>query len=199
MPNIYGAQNFRFDPTSEAALFTLVGIDGSNASSITNPALVASIEYAHAQTHAGRYFSGGFYNASVANGASIDILIQTGAQSFHLRFDGSSSGDSTIRFYESATFSAAGTAVTMSNHNRTSAKTFVGTVTSGPTITATGTQLNGTDYVAGGTKNQSVGGSGGYANEFILSLNTNYLIRFTNDSGAAAKMNMSVYGYEPNL
>ena len=199
MPNIYGAVNFRYDPTTDAAIFTLIGSDGSNVVSSTNPLPVNSIDYVHAQTHAGRYFSGAYYNATVANGANHDVLIQTGVQSFHMRLECTASGDSTVRLYEGTTFSAAGTAVTMSNHNRTSAKSFVGTVTGGPTITTTGTQINGTEYAAGGTKNQSVGGSGGFTSEFILLPSTAYLVRLTNDSGATAKMNTSIYGYEPNL
>jgi len=199
MPNIYGAQNFRFDPTSEAAIMTLVGADGINPSSSTNPAYVNSIEYVHAQTHAGRFFSGGYYNASVANGSSVDVLIQTGVQAFHAKFDLVASGDATVRLYENATFSAAGTGLTMSNHNRSSAKVFVGTVTHTPTVTGTGTQLNGTGYIPAGTKNQTVGGDFGFSNEFILKASTVYLARLTNDSGVAAKMQVSVAGYEPNL
>ena len=158
-----------------------------------------AIDYAHQKTHEGRYFSGGFYNSSVANGANHDVLIQNGAQSFHMRFDCSAGGDSTIRFYEATTFSVAGSAVTMSNHNRSSAKTFVGTVTSTPTITTAGNQINGIEFIPGGIKNQVVGGSGGFANEFILLANTNYLIRVTNDSGSAIKINTVIYGYQPNL
>lgn len=199
MANIYGAQNFRFDPTTEAVIVTQVGIDGTNPVSATNPAYVESIEYVHAQTHAGRFFSGSAYNASVANGANLDMLIQVGVQPFHAQFEVTSSGDATVRIYEGATFSAAGTAVTMSNHNRTSAKTFVGTVTSGPTITATGTQVNGTGLIPAGTKNQATGGAFGFGNEFVLKTSTNYLVRVTNDSGAAAKINIGVMGYEPNL
>ena len=199
MVSIYGAQNFRFDPTSEAAIFTLVGADGINPSTASNPAYISNIDYVHAQTHAGRFFSGGIYNASVANGVSLDVLIQTGVQSFHAKFDLVTSGDATVRLYENATFSAAGSAVTMSNHNRSSSKVFVGTVTSTPTITATGTQLNGTGYIPAGMKNQTVGGDFGFSNEFVLKTSTVYLVRLTNDSGATAKMQISVAGYEPNL
>ena len=63
MANIYGAQNFRFDPTTEAVIMTQVGIDGANPVSTTNPAFVENIDYVHAQRHAGRFFSGGYYNA----------------------------------------------------------------------------------------------------------------------------------------
>ena len=157
------------------------------------------IDYTHQQTHEGRFFSGGYYNGAVVNGASIDVLIQTDTKSPHLHMECSSVGDASARIYEGTTFSDAGSAVTMSNHNRTSTKTFVGTVTSMPTVTLTGTQVNGTTLLPGGTKNQATGTSFGSANEFILAPNTNYLIRLTNDSGSTTKMSISLQGYQPSL
>ena len=199
MANIYGAQNFRFDPTTEAVIITQVGIDGTNPVSTTNPAFVESIDYVHAQTHAGRFFSGSVYNSAVSNGANVDMLVQTGVQSFHAQFECSSVGDATVRIYEGATFSGAGTGVTMSNHNRASVKTFVGTVTHTPTVTTTGTQINGTGLIPAGTKQQATGAAFSFGNEFILLPSTNYLIRLTNDSGSTTKMHIGIMGYEPNL
>jgi hypothetical protein len=72
-------------------------------------------------------------------------------------------------------------------------------MTSAPTVTGVGTQINGTDYLVGGTRGHSYGGQGGFENEFILLPNTNYLIRMTNDSGSTIKMNTSLYGYHPNI
>lgn len=159
-----------------------------------------SIDYTHHKVHEGKFFSGAYYNSSVANGATIEILIQVGSTStFHMKFAATAGGDSTVQLYEGTTFSAAGTAVTMSNHNRASANSFSGTITHTPTLTLAGTQINGTGYVTGGDKHTGSGGEFGFNNEFVLSKSTNYLLRLTNNSGSAVKACLAVEGYQPSL
>jgi len=162
------------------------------------------IDSVHKHTHEGRYFSGGYYNAAVANGATVDILIQTGTESTHAKFKAVCGGDSTLQVFEGATFSAAGTGVTMSNHNRDSAKTFDGTVTHTPTVTGTGAQINGTSFIAagvsgGGSSSGRGSDSSSFASEFILVASTNYLVRITNNFGAATKIEAHMEAYQPNL
>lgn len=160
----------------------------------------AAIDTVHDQIHKGRYFSGGFYNAAVLNAASIDLLVVLGTtNTFHTLFSGACGGDSVLQIFEDPTYSAAGTAVVMSNHNRSSAKVFDGTVTSMPTITTTGNQVNGTVFVPGGQKAQSSGGSGTFSSEFILKVSTTYLFRLTNIAGATKPVSAMVMGYQPAL
>lgn len=157
------------------------------------------IDYPHQKTHEGRYFSGGYYDSSVANNGTLDILIQSSSSQYmHTKFSAVSSGNATVQIYEGTTVSAAGTGVTMTNHNRASSKVFSGTVTHTPTVTGVGTQVNGTGFIAGGPG----GGEGGdfdFSNEFILNISTNYLFRITNVSGSSAKISASIQGYEPTL
>lgn len=161
---------------------------------------VLSIDSVHNHTHLGRYFSGGYYNAAVANNASIDLLIQTGASSSpHTKVTVSNGGDALVYSFEDVTFSAAGTAVTVPNHNRNSTKVLDCTVTHSPTITGIGTEIGGTGYSAGGEKNASSGGSFGFSNEFILKPATAYLFRATNVSGAACKIALMLECYQPSL
>lgn len=158
------------------------------------------IDIAHDQVHKGHYFSGGYYNSAVVNAGTVDILIQlNGTSTFHAKLTGTAGGDSTIQIYEGTTFSLAGSAITMSNHNRASTTSFAGTVTSIPTITAVGTQINGTGYIAAGDKHSGGGGDFGFGNEFILAKSTNYLVRVTNNSGSATKIAVSIEGYMPSL
>lgn len=161
---------------------------------------VPVIAHTHQKVHEGRYFSGGYYNAAVADTASLDILIQTGASSSpHMVFSVASQGDALTYIYEDATFSAAGTTVAMTNHNRNSAKVFDCTVTHTPTITGVGTQLDGTGYSAAGEKNASSGGNFGFSSEFVLAASTTYLFRVTNVSGSACKIAAILEGYQPTL
>lgn len=155
----------------------------------------------HQRVHEGRLFSGGYYNNNVADTNSIDVLIQTHAtEATHFTVVVSSTGDAEFYLYTGTTFSPAGTAVSMANHNRNSGNTFQGTVTHTPTVTGVGTQLNGTTLIPGGTKSSGSGGSGAPFNEeFVLATSTNYLLRLTNVSGGAQKMEISVRTYFPNL
>lgn len=163
-------------------------------------ATVTTIDYAHNKTHEGRYFSGGFYNSALADTATLDILIQNGSVStFHMVCSAAVSGNSTIQIYEGTTFSSAGSAVAMSNHNRSSANVFSGTVTSTPTITLVGTQLNGTAFAPGGGKHSGSGAAAGFSNEFILAKSTSYLVRVTNISGGTIKASLEIEGYQPTL
>jgi hypothetical protein len=164
------------------------------------PVVQEVIDYLHKKVHEGRWFSGGYYNAALADSGNIDLLIQTSSTyAMHMVASAISSGSSTFQIYEGTTFSSAGTAVTMSNHNRSSAKVFSGTVTHTPTITAVGTQINGTGYVPGSTKSSGGGGEFGFQNEFILAASTTYLFRSTNNSGATAKTSIHIECYQPTL
>ena len=159
-----------------------------------------TIDTIHQKVHEGRLFSGGYYNASVNNGATLDILFQTDATYiFHGIANVSVGGDATMQMFEGVTFSAAGTPITMSNHNRTSAKVLGGGAYHTPAITGTGNQMNGTIYIPGGSGGNSSGGKGGFEQEYVLAASTNYLLRITNVSGVAAKMGAIITGYIPDL
>jgi len=157
------------------------------------------IEYEHDKTHEGRYFSGGYYNSSLADAANQDLLVTASSSNvFHAQFLVAVSGDCTMMIYEGPTTSA-GTSVTMSNHNRSSSKSSDLTVKHTPTVTVTGTQINGTIFLPGGDKHTGGGGHFGFANEFMLAKSTSYLLRVTNVSGGAIKISVGLFGYHPNI
>ena len=160
-----------------------------------------TIDTVHHKVHEGRFFSGGYYNAALANGATLDILIQGGSlQSTHTVFGLTSGAECTVQIFEDVTFSSAGTAITMSNHNRSSTKVVSGTFTHSPTITSTGNQINGTAYVAGGNGGNASGGTfAGFTTEFLLDKTKNYLLRVTNVSGGTIKASGHLDLYQPNL
>lgn len=163
------------------------------------PPSSVGITYEHQKTHEGRYFSGGYYNASVASSGTVELLVQITTETWHAKATVAVGGDSTVQIFEGTTFSAAGTAVTMTNHNRASAKTFTGTVTHTPTLTAAGTQLNGTMLIPGGSGGNASGGDIGFENEFVLKASTNYMIRVTNVSTGNVAISVTIEGYQPTL
>lgn len=166
---------------------------------IYNPLPVNSIEYAHYKTHEGKYFSGGYFTASLSDTSNLDLLIQINAESMHAQFTISASGDATIALYEGTVASVLGTSVNMSNHNRNSSHTFTGSVYISPTVTSTGNIINGIGYLVGGEKRSATGGNFGFANEFILKPNTKYLLRLTNIAATTIKAAIHLEGYLPGL
>ena len=157
------------------------------------------IEYEHDKTHEGRFFSGGYYNSSLADATNQDFLVTTSADNtFHAQFLVAISGDCTMQIFEGPTTSG-GTSVSMSNHNRSSSKVCDLTVKHTPTVTGTGTQINGTIFLPGGDKHTGGGGHFGFANEFMLAKSTSYLLRVTNVSGGAIKISVGLFGYHPNI
>jgi len=164
---------------------------------------IVTVDEIHENIEKGVFFSGGYYNAAVTASSTLQLLVQVSTNIIHLHLYGTCSQDMTLELYEGPTFSAAGTSVTMSNHNRTSAKTTTTTVTHTPTITGTGTQLNSTQYVPSGAGGgASGGGSGDFAgalSDFYLKSNTDYLIRYTNIGATTAKLGGSLAFYEVGL
>jgi hypothetical protein len=155
-----------------------------------------SMDVVHGYTHAGKFFSGGHYSSSIANAATLMLLIQATGE-FHALLSATATGDCTVQLFTGTTFSSAGTNVAMSNHKLSSAATCPATVTHTPTITLNGTQFNGTELLPGGTKHSGGGGQAGFGNEMILSAGNVCLLLVTNVSGGTIKMSLSVEGYGP--
>ena len=160
-----------------------------------NRMLVNALDSTHSHTHAGDFYSGGHHSLSVADDESLTLLVQA-ASEFHAQFSAVATGDCTVELYVGTTFSAAGTAVSMSNHRLDSANVSPVTVTHTPTVTANGTQFNGTELLAAGAKHSSGGGQAGFANEVIIPAGYVLLLVVTNVSGGAVKMSLGVEGYK---
>jgi len=144
---------------------------------------MTTINYDHHEVHGGSsYVVSG--TATLGNGATQDILVVTPNTTKWAHLIGlvTSSGLATVTFYEGATVSNAGAATTEVNRNRNSTNTAGVVVTTGPTVTGTGTAIFSQSSGAG----QNVGGEVRGENEFILKQNTIYLLRIT--SAAAANV-----------
>lgn len=155
------------------------------------------ITHEHSKVHQGKLFTGGYYNASVANGNSIELLIQTSTPQVHLYLKSAAGGDSTFSIFEGGSINAAGTAVTAYNNNRASANTYLCTLTHTPNMSAYGTQLNDIEYEPGGTGGTAPGAVEQISTEqLVLAPSTNYVLRLTNTSGVAQPLNIRLGFYE---
>jgi len=156
-----------------------------------------AITHEHSKVHQGQFYTTGYYNAAVASGSSIDVLVQTGTKSVHTYIICAVGGNSTFSIYEGTTFSAAGTSLTPMNNNRSSSNTPLATFTHTPTITLTGTQLDGVEFIPGGSSAVATGAIAPIGSEQItMAPSTNYLFRLTNISGVATELNTRISFYE---
>lgn len=177
----------------------------SNKYTILDCGNVADVS--HQRIHNGQSFFAGHYSASVADTASLSLLIETGATPIHIIFGAAIGGDGTSTITEGVT-ATAGTALTEFNKNRVSAKSSSVTVTHTPTGVSGGTTFP-TQFIPGGTSGgggggmgggTSVGGQdGGFDREVVLNINTKYRWVITNISGATQPVSMAVEWYEPDL
>jgi hypothetical protein len=157
-----------------------------------------TIDSLHNRIHSGAFFSSGASNAALGNNADLDVLIQTPATgTIHLRGLGEIGGDGQFYLFEDTTFSAAGTALGASNHNRLSSNVTTVTLTHTPTITGDGTQL-ASGVILGGTGGMASGGSV-TPQEWLLAQSTNYLVRLTNVSGQAQVAQLTIDFYDTNF
>lgn len=198
-----GTNTLLGDPSlgASAEVIGKVRVVDANGVEVTDPYTYAikTITTVHAHVHAGRMFTAGYYNASVLNNGTVELLIQVGSDPIHLIPRVSCGGDAVLSMFTGVTFSAAGTAVTASNHLSTSAKVTTTTITHTPTITGAGTQFDGIWFLPGGSGGNAPGGEAFFDTELVLSANTDYLIRLTNISGNSKPAMLNVQFYEPTL
>lgn len=130
----------------------------------------------------------GFYTheeVTVGNGTVRDYLITTGANEVMMFCSLQNDDAATVSFYSGPTVSANGTALTLYNMRRSSAETPLISVYHTPTITADGTLLEEGRIFSATNIPIYLSPSRDLGIGWILDASTNYLIRFTNDSGAS--------------
>jgi len=161
----------------------------------TGAALV--MDTVHHEVHEGEMFHAEHTNASVSNGASVDVLLVTGAKEAHSTWEVFAGGLVAVTLYEAAV-ATAGTALTVYNMNRRSIKAPVATLSHTPTGITTGsvTLVNGRILPGGNSPQTRVGGGIRSGAEWILLPSTKYLMRVTNGSGAAIAINVVLEWYE---
>lgn len=160
---------------------------------------VTVIAEPHRLIHDGFYYTMSVPFTALGAGADFEILAQVPAGVFpHFRiaqfFLGG--GPARINFFEGATFSDAGAAITPINNNRNSANAAQTVWTSGPTITGDGTTLLDDQY-APSPGLFGVGQEvGDLAEEYVLAPSTDYLLRLTNNDPAAIDGSIYLAFYE---
>lgn len=142
------------------------------------------METGHYNVHEGLAFSAEYAVPVLANGGTARFVLTTGTAYPHFVFGLDVGGAVRAYFYEGSTYTG-GTVVPAYNYNRLSTKTASMTVYHTPTAGTAGTValVNGR-YIAGGESQQTrVGGGLRTSNEFILDVQTVYMLDIVNVSG----------------
>lgn len=153
-----------------------------------------STEAAEQRIENGTSFLAGDYTTGLAYNSGVNILIQNGANDgIYLISNILTSMDCKVELFETPTFSAAGSAITSKNLNRTSSKVLGATITKNPTVSANGTQIGPILMNQANIKSTLLN------NIIILAPSTNYYIKVTNVSNNVGIINILLELYQPNL
>lgn len=148
--------------------------------------------------HDGTLFRHMDVTGTVGNGANFDIILQTPGAGTAILLDninfslGGTPFDVEVR--EGVTFSNAGTTITPLDANRKTANTSLVTLSSGPTVTTTGTKILKWKALPGAGQASPLAGDDEQIEgaALVLAESTDYLIRLTNNSGGTAGGTVSI-------
>lgn len=158
-------------------------------------ARIVNTDIIHSRIHQGTFFSRDINDAALGAGAFLAALIQAGPNmSPHLRFIARVGGNCQLRLYEGPTWSVAGTPQAPFNRNRRSAIVPAMVLTSGPTVSVKGTELL-SELIPGGI-GASSGATSNAFEEWILDVDTDYLVEVENLTGQVQPINMQIDFYE---
>jgi len=159
----------------------------------TYTAALITIDVAHARVHDGKMFFNEDGHIITGAGTNLDFLISVGAPIPHLKYAFDADDAVSWVLYEGTTTSADGVAHASFNRNRNSVATPVTAISTGPTVTAVGTQISA------GLLSASVrqGGSEDWSHEMLLKASTKYLLRFTKVGTGSCTLEHHFNWYEP--
>lgn len=188
------------DPVGTDHLYKKVELAGPGIDTLSGfPGIISSV---HAHAHRGKVFHMAVKQTGLADTASAEFLIRVPAAIYphvHRFRVNLSAGDVDIVQYEGATITAPGTPVSTFNTNRNSSNVPSTLIYGAPTVGADGTEIHRmwTPSMGTGIGQSQVGISDAEAGEeWILKPSTDYLMRITNNSGAALSFWAEMLWYE---
>ncbi len=145
---------------------------------------IVTVDIVHEMIHLGWSFSRSTtFTKESAENADILLVVPDTDIEPHFTLSYSSSGAGIIHLYRE-TDSVGGAAVPLFNSNQRSSNLCETIVTSTPTVTTVGTEMNAKQIGSDGVGQTSLGGSGASRYEWILDRNTKYLVRFASTAAA---------------
>lgn len=169
----------------------------------SNPLAVDDHEYIlvvmdeiHHEVHEGHTFRSWYVTpTTLANDANLDIVLTTTTKPAHIVAAVGGGGDFEYYVYRGPTFGVDGSALPVHNLNDISANVATVAVVVGPTVTGTGTVIDG-EFHPGGSGGNAQGGVIRIETEDIFRIGTSYLFRVINRAGQAKKFSVELQWYE---
>jgi hypothetical protein len=180
------------------ASIVISGVDANPEPALTDEitGALVTIPVIHHEVHEGETFSTSLFSLVNANGADITVLLRTGSTHYgHLTFTTSGGGDAQVRLLEAPTIQAVGNAMAIYNMKRYSTDTPEIQAFANPTY-IDGASIPTNFLVPGGSGGNSQGGISRPSTEWILSLNTDYVIELTNIAVGNQPLSIVMQWYE---
>jgi len=136
----------------------------------------------------GRLFSATHLFTGVADSGVVRIVGITGDNSARLLVIIKATGEAEIEFEKGTTFTDNGTEIDAFNRNENSTNTPTTKIYHTPTVDESGTVFSEDLIPGGGQKNASIGGESSLDLRYVISANSNHLLKITNTSGAEQKI-----------
>lgn len=139
-------------------------------------------------------------HGTITAGSSIILLGRTGAKQVH--FDGFnmdiSQGAFLVEMFESPTVTTTGSVQTVVNRNRASSTASTMLLYAGTTVSANGTMIADDQLLQIGTGNNVLSGTATIDDGWILKVNTDYIIKLTNQASSTTSYNAKFAWHEPS-
>jgi hypothetical protein len=143
-----------------------------------------TIDASHHEIHEGYSFTARDAVQTLSSSASRDILITVGTGAIHAIPLVEASLSGRWYLYRGPTVTSNGAAVVARNRYDGSLTASTTAVYGGPTITGTGTEIDG-GLIGGGSSSSRTGGNtSSRSSEWVLAAGTSYLLRFTADANS---------------
>ncbi len=173
----------------------IVSESGLHLTDNIHPQALKVVTVLHHEIHEENVYETGSLFPSVADNATVELLIKPLGSTLHMDFFVSAGGDAEARLLENPTVGDSGTQITPFNKFRPSSNLTSSESWVNPTVTGEGTVLY-PEFIPGGTRQQATGGSGGERDEFVLSNGSLYVARVTNKAGSAKIISINCTFYE---
>ena len=160
--------------------------------SLNNPSSVTLVQQYQGYIDMGTRFITGTYNAALAAGATLSLLIKGNGKKIKFVHGYTATGEVEENIYKNPTITANGTALTPVNRNLASANVLSNAVYSNPTVSANGTSISVASYTGASSIGQTTSGGSAIAREEYLTQTDDIYITLKNNSASAIKASIFV-------
>ncbi|MES9857351.1 MAG: hypothetical protein ABW166_12195 [Sedimenticola sp.] len=157
-----------------------------------------NLDGVHGRIHEGQFFIASEFN-QIGNKATLIYLVSTHEKSAHFAFDITTNGDVEVNFYKQVTVSTVGTVIEGLNANDFSTTSALTIITTGATLSDTGTLWECSLSISGPGQSRSSQTLGSRLEEFVLKTNDFYALSIENLNVTTLDLCARIGWYEPQV